>query len=79
MVSKGDTFEKSRRGESLPLMREVAFAEQMTEGEKTGKKILSPSQPIRLTAPSSEGAKNNPTAKRLAVGRRCNRNNIREP
>ncbi len=49
-------------------MREVAFAEQMTQGEKTGKKILSPSQSIRLTAPSSEGAKHNPTANKNGSG-----------
>ena len=32
-------------------MREVAFAKQKTEGEK--ETVLFPSQPIRLTAPSS--------------------------
>ena len=43
---------------SLPLMREVDFAKQKTEGEKKLAVIFSP--PVRnqrfLTAPSSEGA-----------------------
>ncbi len=37
-------------------MREVDSPQAKTEGEKQGEKILSPSQPVRLTAPSSEGA-----------------------
>ena len=34
----------------------VASAKAVTEGEKPEEIILSPSQPVRLTAPSSEGA-----------------------
>ncbi len=42
----------------LPLMREVAFAEQMTEGERVGTLGISLPQPrSRSAAPSSEGAK----------------------
>ena len=37
-------------------MREVDSPKAKTEGEKQAEKILSPSQPARLTAPSSEGA-----------------------
>ena len=44
---------------SLPLMREVDFAEQKTEGEKNYRQylVLSLPQSALLTAPSSEGAK----------------------
>ncbi len=44
-------YELFRRSESLLLMREVAFAEQMTEGEKTGKKTLPPSLEQALDSP----------------------------
>ena len=66
--------------ESLPLMREVAFAEQMTEGEKGLKRLLSPqSRAFRSTAPSSEGAdKKHHRQLKLAEGQVCNRNRIRE-
>ena len=40
-----------------PSVREVDFAKQKTEGESRW--FLSPSQPVRLTAPSSEGAVGN--------------------
>ena len=41
--------------ESLPLMREVAFAEQMTEGEKGLKRYLSPSLAQALDSPLVRG------------------------
>ena len=40
---------------SLPLMREVAFAKQMTEGEKLLKKHLSPSRAQALDSPLVRG------------------------
>ena len=54
----------------LPLTREVAFAEQMTEGEKNeiSSCFLSlPQSAFRLTAPSSEGAKGGPCPPKLTV------------
>ena len=41
--------------ESLPQMREVAFAEQMTEGEKGLKRYLSPSLAQALDSPLVRG------------------------
>ena len=40
---------------SLPLTREVAFAQQMTEGEKMLKKSLSPSLAQALDSPLVRG------------------------
>ena len=41
--------------ESLPLMREVSFAKQMTEGEKVLKEFLSPSLTQALDSPLVRG------------------------
>ena len=56
VVPKSFSYTQSRRSGKPPSDEGGGTAQTVTEGENQVEKKLSPSQPVRLTAPSSEGA-----------------------